>query len=90
MKQIEVNQQDESSDSSEDEDSDTPDEVRKSRQSAAHNRFSYSEDAQKRMGMSNGTGPARQGAANINRKQTVRRTKQKGYWHGFLTGLLEK
>ncbi|XP_033759860.1 cytosolic phospholipase A2-like isoform X3 [Pecten maximus] len=87
VKQIEVNQEDESSDSSEDdEEDDTPDEVKLRRDAATRNRFSFSDEAQKRLAMQNGNGPK----PKINRKQTVRRTKQKTYWQSFLTGILDK
>jgi len=82
VKQLEVNQQDESSDSSDDDDDDDePEEMRKAtKDQKPDTKFDFSPDVTKKF--TNGN--------DMKRNKTVRRTKQKSYWHGFLTGILEK
>lgn len=79
VKQIEQNQEDESSDSSDDNEDDDVTQIeakpRGSRQ------FTF--DVPDTNGSNeNGHAPKRQ--------QTKRRTKQKGYWQGFLSSMIEK
>lgn len=52
-------------DSSEDEDEDTPAEVRKARQSVGHIRFSFNEEVHKLLGMVNGAGSSLIGRISI-------------------------
>ena len=86
VKQLEANYDDESSDSSDDEEvvTDTPSAEESDSGQGRH--FSFDE---KDVNMSNGR-QKKNSDTKKPRHATVRRTKQKGYWQSFLTGLLEK
>lgn len=82
MKTLEQSHNEESSDSSEDDDDDEDEEPEKNdtENPGSKNVFSYPPTAPKDMS----NGHSRQ------RNAPNRRTKQKGYWQNFLSGLLEK
>lgn len=84
VKSLEQAQTEESSDSSEDEGDDEEEEPepekKEPEKSVNNNVFKFPPDAPK--GMSNGHPRSR--------NATLRKTKQKGYWQNFLSGLLEK
>ncbi|KAK3095950.1 hypothetical protein FSP39_021231 [Pinctada imbricata] len=87
VKQLEANYDDESSDSSDDEDvvTDTPSE--ESDTGTKEDKFTFKDSD---IAMMNGKGGARKmPGKQMSRGTTVRRTKQKGYWQSFLTGILE-
>jgi hypothetical protein len=82
VKTLEQSHNEESSDSSEDEDDDEDEELEKNGtgKPSGKNVFSFPQPAPKDMS----NGHSRQ------RNAPNRRTKQKGYWQNFLSGLLEK
>lgn len=88
VKELEKNHEDESSDSSEDEDEEVEEEKKTNTLSVEKEKqqFSFDIGIDGSPKIQNGNGDSK----NMNRrKTTVRRTKQKGYWMGFVTNLIE-
>lgn len=85
---MEKNHEDESSDSSEDEDEEVEEEKKTNTLSVEKEKqqFSFDIGIDGSPKIQNGNGDSK----DMNRrKTTVRRTKQKGYWMGFVTNLIE-
>ncbi|KAL3846623.1 hypothetical protein ACJMK2_017598 [Sinanodonta woodiana] len=83
IKQLEENQADESSDSSESDDENSSDtQNRPAKVSNGENSFSNDDSQDVR-------GSAVNGNTLSNVRKSIRRTKNKGYWHTFLKGLFE-